>query len=356
MAVERRAKDLELRLADMEARNAMLQRQIDEISGGNMTVFGSSPAVSSPVSELRQSSPRPVTFTQTIFGQQETESRPISTQALPQTPIKTVNPASLSPDLRPVAESSNANSSDLTQHPAAMLCDLQCQSEDPRPWMDSTSTMGFQILITTLLLTLSTEVFSTIVTPLTQIINSLKTTSPISPTTSILNLIIWLTTTPAPLTTTSMNSSTTTTSSRPRFSLRIALLRRLLACSPNLARPLKDATMVAMRLASEQRLQDCFSSADLSCRELGNSPSLEALMTLLWAIHCIEKERDQDTLLQLNVAVEGEREMGLAFRPTNKMREREVPYVKHGGSTMGSGRSKKSLGDWRPAFDGPQGH
>jgi len=115
--------------------------------------------------------------------------------------------------------------------------------------------------------------------------------------------------------------------------------------------------MVAMRLASEQQLQDCFSSADLSCRELGNSPSLEALMTLLWAIHCIEKERDQDTLLlRLNVAVEGERDMGLAFRPTNKIREREISYAKHGGSTMGSGRSKKSLGDWRPAFDGPQGH
>jgi len=99
----------------------MLQRQIDEISGGNMTVFGSSPAVSSPVSELRRSSPRPVTFTTTIFGQQETESRPISTQSLPQTPIETVNPASLSPDLRPVAESSNANSSDLTQHPAVSV-------------------------------------------------------------------------------------------------------------------------------------------------------------------------------------------------------------------------------------------
>jgi len=89
---------------------------------------------------------------------------------------------------------------------------------------------------------------------------------------------------------------------------------------------------------------------------MGNSPSLEALMTLLWAIHVIEKERDQDSLLKLNVASEGERELGLAFRPTNKIREREVSYVKHGRrSMMGSGRSKKSLDDWRPAFDGSQG-
>lgn len=137
----------------------------------------------------------------------------------------------------------------------------------------------------------------------------------------------------------------------------MSLLRRLLACSPNLARPLKDATMVAMRLTSEQQLQDRFSSADLGCRQLGNSPSLEALMTLLWAIHCIEKERDQDsTLLQLDAAADREREMGLAFRPTNKIRGREISYVKHGRrSMMGSGQSKKSLDDWRPAF-GPHGH
>ncbi|KAE8454548.1 hypothetical protein EG329_000171 [Mollisiaceae sp. DMI_Dod_QoI] len=123
LAVERRARELESRLEEMEARNAFLQQQLEQISGGNMTVFGSSPAASSPVTELRQ--PTPLTFSHDLFGQRQDDNRPISTQSLPQLPVKTVNPASLSPDLRPVNESSNANSSDLTQHPAAMLCDLQ---------------------------------------------------------------------------------------------------------------------------------------------------------------------------------------------------------------------------------------
>jgi len=117
-AVERRAKDLELRLQAMEERNAMLTRQLQQL-GGSMPIFESSPVASSPVAELRQSTP--VTFSADIFGQQETENRPISTQSLPQQPAKTVNPAALSPEMRPVAESSNATSSDLTQHPAVSV-------------------------------------------------------------------------------------------------------------------------------------------------------------------------------------------------------------------------------------------
>lgn len=112
--------------------------------------------------------------------------------------------------------------------------------------------------------------------------------------------------------------------------------------------------MVAMRLASEQQLSNCFSSVGPSCHELGSSPSVEALMTLLWAIHVIEKERE-NTLPKLDVAMDEEQEAEFAFRPsTIKRREREVSYVKHGrrGPMAGSGRSKKSLGDWRPAFDG----
>jgi len=114
--------------------------------------------------------------------------------------------------------------------------------------------------------------------------------------------------------------------------------------------------MVAMRLASEQQLSGCFSSADASSCVLGNSPSVEALMTLLWAIHVIEKEREQSTLPKLDVAMEGEQAREFAFRSTIRTREREVSFVKHGkGPVMGSERSKKSLGDWRPAFGRPHG-
>lgn len=117
-AVERRAKDLELRLQEMEERNIALTRQLEQL-GGSVPVFGSPHVASSPVSELRHSTP--VTFSKDMFGQQETENRPISTQALPQQPAQTVNPAALSPEMRPVAESSNATSSDLTQHPAVSV-------------------------------------------------------------------------------------------------------------------------------------------------------------------------------------------------------------------------------------------
>jgi len=113
--------------------------------------------------------------------------------------------------------------------------------------------------------------------------------------------------------------------------------------------------MVAMRLASEQQLHDCLSSADASRHDLGNSPSVEALMTLLWAIHVIEKEREQNTP-KLDAAVEEGQAMELTFGPI-KLREREVSYVEHGrGAMVGSGRSEKSLGDWRPVFDRPHGH
>jgi transcriptional activator HAC1 len=156
-----------------------------------------------------------------------------------------------------------------------------------------------------------------------------------------------------------MNSSTMTTSQRPRFSLRISLLRRLLACSPKLARPLKDATMEQMRRASEQQLPDCLFSASANRQKLGNSPSVEALMTLCWAIHVIEKELRLENTPKLGADMEEGQAVELTFRPTIEIREREeFPFVKHGrrGSMgSGSGRSKKTLGDWRPVFDHPHG-
>src|SRR4051794_5099681 len=176
---------------------------------------------------------------------------------------KTSTPASLSPEIRPVdQEFSNAKSSDLTQHPAAVLCDLQCQSEDNRPWMNSEATATISqitayIMATILFINTTTEASLTLLNPLSQIFTSLRTKSSLSPTPSILTLIIWITTTTTSLTpSTSMTSFTmmNTTSPRPMFSLQIRLLNQLLSCSPNLARPLMDATMAAMRLASEQQL------------------------------------------------------------------------------------------------------
>lgn len=353
-AIERRNQDLEMRLADMQAKNELLMRELEAFTGG-MTVFRSTSAASTPgQSEQLRSAPTPVTFSQELFGSRDAQERPISTQPIKSEPTQTVNPASLSPEIRPVDESANASSSDMTQHPAAMLCDLQCQSEEQWPWMDSTTSARAisQILAINLFINMTLEAISTLLTPLSQIVTSLRTGSPLSPTNSILTTIIWLATTTVSLTTsTSMTSSTKTTSLRPRFTLRIRLLRRLLTCSPNLARPLLDATMVAMRLASEQQLQDCLSNVDASHHDRVNSPSVEVLMTLLWAITVIEKERGQETP-KLDVAAEvGQSNMELdeLLRPRRIRGDRRgVSFVPHGREA--GALVKKSLEGWRTAF------
>ena len=166
-----------------------------------------------------------------------------------------------------------SSSSDLTQHPAAMLCvDLQCQSEAAwgppaatRP-LDEAHSHRTRILFTLmrlhLCLTLASTVSSAILAPLSQLFTSLKTGSPLKTVTMtpmLFHLIHWLISTPVnPLTNstrpthsststtmTSMPKTTSTSSLRPRpllSTFRISLLLRLLACSPALARPLKDAT------------------------------------------------------------------------------------------------------------------
>ena len=364
--IERRNQDLEMRLADMEARNLMLQQELEQITGnmagGKMTVFRSASVASSPgqIEQFRQT-PTPVTFSQELFSSRDADqSSSISHQStvdVRQSSVRTVNPASISPELKPVVETtSNASSSDMTQHPAAMLCDLQCQSEEQRPWMNSmtitTTTTISQILAATLFINMLSEVFSTFLSPLNQIVSSLNTGSSLSPTPSILTMIIWLATTTASLTTsTSAISSTTTTSHslRPKFSLRIRLLRRLLACSPNLARPLLDATMVAMRRASEQQLtRDYLNDVDLCDRlDVENSPTVESLMTLLWAISVIDKEGQHEEP-ELDAATELReacRELDKLFRARDMNRKR-VSLVSGRGGTIG----QKWLEEWRAEF------
>jgi len=121
-AIERRAQDLEMRLADSEAKNAMHQSQLEQFTGG-MTVFRGSSAPSPAQSEHIQRAPTPITFSQELFSSSDADNRPISTQSIvaPQAPIQTINPASISPEIRPVDESSNASSSDMTQHPAVSV-------------------------------------------------------------------------------------------------------------------------------------------------------------------------------------------------------------------------------------------
>lgn len=179
---------------------------------------------------------------------------------------------SRSPSPSPVELSLGAvtPSTDLTQHPAAMLCGLQCQSKEawpaliPLPTHNEARRLQQMVGSHLLCLRLILAVYSHLLHPLRLIFISLRTGLPlpskITPrTTPMLFLLIrWLISTPANLTTTPSTTTARTRSPtshpiishpslmrRPTFLIR--LLRRLLICSPALARPLKGATGRAMR-------------------------------------------------------------------------------------------------------------
>ena len=182
------------------------------------------------------------------------------------------------------------DSSDMTQHPAAMLCGLQCQSEavwrplsspgsapdEAQSQLHQQQQMRIQHTLTTLhlFLTLHSAVCSSLLQPLSQLLTSLKTGLPmrtLKMTPTLFHLILWLISTPAnpltsitstitssPLTSMTNTTKTTSISSPPQHlpsAFRISLLRRLLACSPALARPLKDATGRALQMKTSYALR-----------------------------------------------------------------------------------------------------
>lgn len=247
----------------------------------------------------------------------------------------TVNPIALSPELGPKKEAiiesksleqTETTSPDLTQYPAAMLSDLQCHmsAEVPQSFPNSKTLMS-PLLVWTLqlrmLLLSASAIISACQRPLTQIAMSSKAGFSLLPNPQLLTTIIWLVTIPPASrinhssSSTSTNISTTkqtmtpltlwqratlplrtTVSTSRSTTLRLKSLRKILASSPSLARPLMDATMVALRLVSERgdnqignlkressgtRDQDCELTRCLRGADL---PSKEVLLTLLWTL------------------------------------------------------------------------
>ncbi|KAA6412544.1 MAG: BZIP transcription factor [Lasallia pustulata] len=221
---------------------------------------------------------------------------------------------------------------DMTQHPAVMLCGLQCQSGTARcqssRFMPSEAPQRLPqmhlAIVTTmhlLCLTVYSAAYSTILAPLSQIFISLKTGSPLTlnktcwanqvdQQTAVFHLIQWLISTPVnPMTHSSHSTthsravSTATTnmmSSRPTF--RISLLRRLLACSPALARPLKGATARALQMKASGALNGKESHEDvLGGGARGSSLGMDVRsdddwstwMTMAAAIELTEKEKSR---------------------------------------------------------------
>ncbi|RDW83994.1 transcription factor HAC1 [Aspergillus mulundensis] len=102
------------RLAQMEAENNRLSQQVAQLSAEVRGSRHNTPTASSPASV----SP---TLTPTLFKQEGDEV------SLDRIPFPTPSVTDYSPTLKP---SSLAESSDLTQHPAVMLCDLQSPLSD----------------------------------------------------------------------------------------------------------------------------------------------------------------------------------------------------------------------------------
>ena len=223
----------------------------------------------------------------------------------------------LAPTPAPLDLADATPSLDLTQHPAAMLCrDLQCQSTETSPPASPQPPSAAQPAPETLLpfLMAHSIAFSTVTTPLCQLLASLKKgsrlrTKTITPT--LFTLILWLISTPpsphrptptAAATRTTRTPSTFSPSMAPSSTFRTSLLRRFLACSPALARPLKDATAAALHAKARYALRessDDEASSPVMASKGGTASASRAtakaevwrLMTMALVIDQWEKDR-----------------------------------------------------------------
>ena len=188
---------------------------------------------------------------------------------------------------------------DVTQYPAAMLCDLQCQSETSMDLSKQTEValrfnLSLQLINLTILTTLYETFSSKMISPMIQIFRILAAnwvTSSLSPDwmDKHFPLIQCLISTP------------TSTTSRRIF--RTKLLSRLLACSPSMARLLEAATDRAL----QRVVDDGFVSTDP--RRVRQWASL---LTIKWAIQWVEREHQRHRLMVDSTSGLGQGLSGLA--------------------------------------------
>jgi transcriptional activator HAC1 len=286
------------RLSQMETENNRLSQQVAQLSAEVRGSRSATPKASSPAIE----SP---TLTPTLF-KQEGDELPME-----RIPFPTPSVTDYSPTLTP---STLAEASDATQHPAAVLCDLQCPSEVSKeleaPSLSSTFPKNLQLQMTLqlLFLTMTSAACSTVIHPLSQILLSLKTGLPLMFSTAEIYqhfpLILWLISTP------SLSSSKA--SSRPVFRMR--LLTRLLACSPALARPLRDATGRALQLAVSEHFSATWSAGAPEAR-----PSWELLLTMAWAIDSLSLSQQGSTLKSGRRRINGKHRVSRSSRSSRRL-------------------------------------
>lgn len=343
-ALEKRNKQLEEMLVSVQKTNSLLVEELNRFRHGSGYVSG----CSSPLDPLHDN---PVTLSQDLFGTntvnntKEQTSPPLMAGLI----NPTVNPASLSPEPTVVdsvskpfeeataevgkpVERSSETAADLTQRPAEMLCDLPCHTSvaSPKSFLASQTSMDprcLMLLQLKMMLLSASAILSVCQRPLTQIALSSRAGFSLLPSPQLLTTIIWLVTIPPASrnnqTSTSSISTPSSTTTQPisptlwqratmpqrtsastswSSTLRLKHLRKILSSSPNLARPLTDATMVALRLVSEvcdDRVETKRPKSEVACdvdRDLTQClrsvslPSKEVLLTLLWALS-VEEQR-----------------------------------------------------------------
>lgn len=284
VVIEQQNEFLLQRLTQMETENGRLNKQVAQLSAEVRASRGNTPNQQGSSASSTSSASESPTLTATLFKQEGDEP------SLDRIPFPTPSLRDNSPTLEP---SSLVESSDLAQHPAAVLCGLQCQSVDskeqetlsPLTTSNRAESLSPLMKLQLLFLMMTSVAYSTVIQPLSQILRSLKMGSPLTFSTEEIYryfpLILWLISTPS--------LSISKTSSRPTV-FRMRLLARLLACSPALARPLRDATGRALQLAvSEHVSQGTWLRADAS----EGRQHWELLLTLAWAIDCLGRSRNK---------------------------------------------------------------
>ncbi|KAG6031302.1 hypothetical protein E4U41_007625 [Claviceps citrina] len=347
-ALEIRNKQLETMLENAQKANLLLVQELNRVRRDSGVA---SSASSSPLNSLHDTS---IALSQELFSSQDGHSTQsdctshLVDRFIKTTDSPTVNPASLSPELTPLpeetkpdaqpkesepSEETSPTSPDLTQHPAEMLSDLQCHKsgKPPKSFLEVQTAISppldwalrFRWMVFS-----ASAILLACQRPLTQIAISLKAGFSLLPTPQLLTTIIWLVTlAPASRISHTSSSSTWTTSSTRRRTTssptlwqrattprrnavtspwyptsRFKSLENILACSPNLARPLMDATMEALRLVSEgcddrvghlgsesSATRDQVSELTQCLRRIA-LPSREVLMTLLWVLKAEERK------------------------------------------------------------------
>ena len=282
VVIEEQNRFLQERLAQMEAENNRLNKQVAQLSAEVRN--------SSPASTTSHQSP---TLATTLFKQEVDE------ESMERIPFPT------SSECSPILETSSLTESadGMTQHPAAMLCDLQCQSPaDSKEWgvpfLSTTTTvanlhrfMMLQMVAWQLFLTMTSAAYSTVIRPLSLILRSAKTGSPLTFSTEEIYrhfpLILWL------ISTRNLSPMTNSSTSRSSRVFRMRLLARLLACSPALARPLRDATGRVLQLVVSERSSQ--NNAWIARGDEEDQPSWEeSLLTMIRAIDGLEKRKKRN--------------------------------------------------------------